>query len=652
MKTKTLIGITNNRLVLFIIVLYLILSGLLLNQDLPLEGDSSIFFNLGKSLSSGMGYKDLYFPGNPLHVQYPYFYPFFLSLCLLILPETVIGLKLSSVLFGIASLVAIRIFFYDECKNRQDIKFSMDEFHHKNIYFLALLVISTNLWFLSFSIAIIPEMAYLFFSMLSIIIVKHYVKEHNLVNKYLWLLLICLGVVFYTKTIGFSLLLAVVGYLFFIAEDYKKGLLITCWELLLVLLWLKFFVFVPKQNVVSQDYITQLSPLISFSFISTIKLWAANFWGYFKSITSLFSPAYFLGDESFEGKQYFLLLYTLIEKKTIFSPDSLPLFYRLIILSIGGITCFGFLNRMKNIDLSEVYVLCYLLIILICPSSFFAYSSNRYLFSLFPFLIFYFFSGIILVLRKMQKVFNKKIDNIALYGTGVFLLISNLLPTIFWIKNNISYVIDYKYLSIDEKREYHPFWLWDYFSSAYWVKKNTLPGAIIMYVCPQAFYLYSHRKTVFFNVLPYDPRGTVLEEIKLIIKEKKVNYIVESYKKQEEIITRLNDDFKNFVFVPLVKFLDGGIIYKVANVPSKVKLLNIEGVYCYNRKNYNEAILKFKESIKIKPTFVTYYNLGRCYESKRMFSLALQMYKEAIQLQSNYELAKENYEIVRKMDNK
>ncbi|MCK5535146.1 hypothetical protein KAI68_08515 [bacterium] len=57
------------------LVLYLILAGLLLNPDLPLEGDSPIFFNLAQSISSGQGYKDIYFPGNPVHVQYPYCYP-------------------------------------------------------------------------------------------------------------------------------------------------------------------------------------------------------------------------------------------------------------------------------------------------------------------------------------------------------------------------------------------------------------------------------------------------------------------------------------------------------------------------------------------------------------------------------------------------
>ena len=630
------------------LVLYLILAGLLLNPDLPLEGDSPIFFNLAQSISSGQGYKDIYFPGNPVHVQYPYCYPGLLALIIVLFPKTVVGLKLLSILFGAASLIAIQKLFSNRYKTE-----SIN---------LIILLTCTNLWFLSFSVILLPEMLYFFFSLLTLITGRAYIRHKSLVNRYLWILFVCLGVVFYTKTIGMALFLAITVYLFFIEKNYKKGILILSWELFLVLFWIKFLVLVSEQSslpIISQNYIIQVFSDNTFSFLSKVKLTLNNLSGYFHSISSLFLPGYFLGEDTFEGKRYFCLLYNLIDEVKFFNPRSLLVFSKTIIIFIGSITCFGFLRQLKDKNLNEIYVICYLVVLLFSPELFYAYSGNRYLLMLFPFLIYYFFSGILLVLnfkgndakdRKRRKFIRK----ICFILTGV-LLVVNLTPVAFWIKNNMSYVVNYKYLSVKEKKYYHSFLLWDFFSSACWIKENTSPQSVIMHFSPPGFYLYSKRKTVFFNYLPYHPRGTVSEEIKLIIKEKEVDYVVESCKMQREIIYCLNDTSKDYVVVPLVN-LSKEIIYKIINISPQGKLLNKEGIYWYNEKNYEQAIIKFERSIKIKPNFYTFYQLGRCYQGKKMFNQALQMYKKAISLQPNYEIAKSKQasilDILKKTGNK
>ena len=295
-----------NKIFLFILVLYLILAGLLLNPDLPLEGDSPIFFNLAKSISSGSGYKDIYFPGNPFHVQYPFFYPFLLVSVITFFPGTITGLKLLSILFGAASLIVIQILFF----NRY-------ETHSVNLktphLFLIILLTITNLWFLSFSVVILPETAYLFFSLLTLIIVPKYAKQKNLINFYLWFLLISMGVSFYIKTIGLSLFLAITLYLFFIVKDYKKGFLILSWEVFLTLLWGNSFLLIPTQHTVSQNYIALLFSADTFSFLSMLKLILNNISGYFQSISSLFLPVYFFGEETFEARRYCFLLYSLMK---------------------------------------------------------------------------------------------------------------------------------------------------------------------------------------------------------------------------------------------------------------------------------------------------------------------------------------------------
>jgi 4-amino-4-deoxy-L-arabinose transferase-like glycosyltransferase len=341
-------------------VLYLILAGLLLNPDLPLEGDSPIFFNLAQSIASGVGYKDIYFPDNPDHIQYPHGYPGLLAMVIILFPKTIVGLKLLSILFGAASLIVIQILFSNRCKT-----------HSVNLktFYLSLITLLTvtNLWFLSFSVILLPEMFYFFFSLLTLVISKVYFKQKNLVNKYLWLLIFCLGLTFYTKAIGISLLLAITVYLFFIMKDSKKGFLILGWGVFLIVLWIKFLLLIPSKSspsIISQNYITQLFSDNAFSFSPMIKLVLSNLSGYFQSISSLFLPVYFLGEETFEARRYCFLLYSLINEINFFNLQSFLFFSRVLIISIGSVTCFGFLQQFKYKDLNEIYVTCYLLVLL------------------------------------------------------------------------------------------------------------------------------------------------------------------------------------------------------------------------------------------------------------------------------------------------
>ncbi len=350
----------SNRIFLFILVLYLILAGLLLNPDLPLEGDSPIFFNLAQSIASGVGYKDIYFPDNPDHIQYPHGYPGLLAMVIILFPKTIVGLKLLSILFGAASLIVIQILFSNRCKT-----------HSVNLktFYLSLITLLTvtNLWFLSFSVILLPEMFYFFFSLLTLVISKVYFKQKNLVNKYLWLLIFCLGLTFYTKAIGISLLLAITVYLFFIMKDSKKGFLILGWGVFLIVLWIKFLLLIPSKSspsIISQNYITQLFSDNAFSFSPMIKLVLSNLSGYFQSISSLFLPVYFLGEETFEARRYCFLLYSLINEINFFNLQSFLFFSRVLIISIGSVTCFGFLQQFKYKDLNEIYVTCYLLVLL------------------------------------------------------------------------------------------------------------------------------------------------------------------------------------------------------------------------------------------------------------------------------------------------
>ena len=69
---------------------------------------------------------------------------------------------------------------------------------------------------------------------------------------------------------------------------------------------------------------------------------------------------------------------------------------------------------------------------------------------------------------------------------------------------------------------------------------------------------------------------------------------------------------------------------------------NLGSAY-FDQKNYNESILNYNESLKLKPTEVTYVLLGNTLAVKKDFNNAVRAYQNAIRINPNYALAYFNY---------
>lgn len=636
------------------------MSGLLLNPDLPMENDEPYYFVLAKSLSLQRGYKHIYYPGNLIDVEYPPLYPLFLALFMRFVTQEVIFLKVLSILFGIGALVVIYFLFFERCKSTsgEESRSLLPNIQHSSCLWLILLLTATNWWFLSFSVIIAPEIAYLFFSITALYFLEKYSQKSNLVNKYLFMMLLMLIVTFYTKSLGLAIILASFIYIFWAKRERKRGLFLVIISLFLIFPWfLKDIIITNTDKMISQNYLSQIFFGYKGSLLSSMKTIATNIFYYSKAISSLFIPGYFMGEPKFEGLSYSSCLCSLMNKDKLFNPQILPLFSFFIMVIFVGMTFIGFIREfIKKKGLIEIYVLCYLGLLIILPFGFYVNAGKRYLLSLLPFMLYYFFKGVSLFETWRLRIQRRPLDSpnynqkgflkgfSLQFITGSILLMGNLVPTFWSIKGNISYLANYRFLSEKEKRNYHSFWLNDYFTLAKWIRENTPPDAVLMHFFPAAFYLHTNRKTVFFNKIPYWPEKRDFHAIKADIEKGGVTHIIVGSPEQKEIIYRLNTELPQYVFIPIAE-IEVNRVYRVIKVNPRVKEINRQGAFWYKEGNYGLAIAEFEKAQKIEPTFVGYFNLGRCYEEKGEKEKSLKMYKQAVRLEPDFEVCKIRFDI-------
>ncbi len=639
--------VNKNKYLLIIVALFILIGGLLLNPDLPMENDEPYYFVLAKSLSLQKGYMHIYYPeGGLVDVEYPPLYPIFLALIMKLVEYKVIFLKGLSLLFGGAALIAVYIFFTKKDKS------SFFQKDKQVFYLLLLLFTATNWWFLSFSVIVAPEIAYLFFSVGALYFLEKYRQKSGLVNKYLFGALLMLIMTFYIKTLGLSLILSAIICFFWMERKYKKGVLLGVVSFVLICPWVfRNSLITNPDRILSQNYFNQFLFGYEGNLWGIVKTIGLNIFHYGKAISHLLLPGYFMGESMFEGLSYSPCFCSLMNNDKLFKPQVFPFVSFFIIVFLSGTAIFGFIRHLiKKKSLMDIYILCYLGIIMIFPLCFYVNAGKRYLLCLLPFILYYFLYGISFAEKWRLKIKEKTLRtegsakgilhfcNLWVVAV-VILLLGNLVP-IFWsLKGNISYLIHYEILTEKEKRNYHSFWLNDYFTLAEWLKENTPSDAVLMHFFPAAFYLHTERKTVFFDRVPYYPEERSFRDIETDIEKRGVGYIIGASPQQEEIISWLNTELEQYIFIPIVQ-IEVNKVYKVVKVNPLIKGRCKQGAFLYNEGEYDLAIAEFEKAQSIESTFVGYFNLGRCYEEKGEKEKAQIMYKRAVALQPNFKVGK------------
>ncbi len=618
---------------ILILLLHLFCSLLLLIPDFPIGGDNDELFLLGRSISQKHKYQDIYYPSSPPHTKQPFFYPLILALGQFLFGENIILLRLISVLFGTGSLILVYLLF------------------KKKISFLSLLLLlfftATNPFFLIFSTSFASEMPYLFFSLLFFIILEKYENQ----KRFLLIAGFLLVIIFFTRCIGASLMVATFFY-FITEKKYRQAFLLMCLCSFLILPWeiRSGFLF---REAITKPYIDEF--IIYLSGLNVLlfgKMIIGHIVYYFGQIVVLFIPGYFIGLEefSFVNEKCFPSLHSLINNMGIFYVGrAYRFFYFLssIILSITVII--GLFSQIKKKDkrLLFFYIFSYSAILLIHNGE------SRYLFPLLPFILYFIIKGVSFFVVKRYCY----LKQVAIVLIILFHFYYNLIPIAEMIYNNVVYLKNYKHFSIKMRGNYHEYWHNSYFRAAPWIEQNTSPNAVVISDWAPAFYLYSHRQGVFLENAPCWPNYRSWEEIKLTFESGIADYFVVSTEEERKLLKKLNKECQNLIFNPLAIMFEPEIfftdqvvrIYKLVQVSSLTKSFFEKGLYNMGEDNYVEAIPEFEKVINMVPGFFgVYYQMGVCFEKKGLLKQACVMYRKAVDLQPNYEIAKSRLAILQK----
>jgi hypothetical protein len=303
-------------------------------------------------------------------------------------------------------------------------------------------------------------MSYLFFSLATILFFEKYIENNNTNKLYLWMGGITLILALYTKMVGWSLVIASLLY-FFINKKHREFWLIG---------GISFFCFLPWiiRNILVSDlpmeYITSIVSGYKTCSLNIAKSIIFNTISYGNAIKYILLPGCFLHKLSWELLSAFSLL-----TKCNYVSFPFPLVLSIFLV---GILLFGFYFKIRQkFSLLESYVICYLLVLLICPPDFFLSDGKRYLYQILPFLSYYFLSGLFEISREI-KFLHFMVKKTIILSLVLIVLIPNLMCSLCLIKGNINYLVNYKNLSKEEKKDYYASWFNVYFTSALWIKEK------------------------------------------------------------------------------------------------------------------------------------------------------------------------------------
>ena len=362
---------------------------------------------LAKSLLTGNGFRFINHPDSPPAHPFTPGYPVILLPSLIFGKERIIPLKIPSLIFAVLTLFFLQRYFLD--------------IPYKKFY---LFLVAFNPYIFSFSHQVMSEMSYLFFTLLALILCE----KRNVSWKDSTSILFTLVFAVSLRQIGVTLFLSI---LIFSLWKKKKWLFLPLFLTFIFLTYLAW-----KDIFNSSSYISQVfhSPYAKTSLPISLPSFLKRIMNNFATYTTGFQRNYFL--------RIFSVLFVLL---TI----------------IGWIK-----NFKKNYPILSIYFFFYSLILLIWP-----WSGVRFLVPIIPFILYFFWVGLELFIRKRRLLWT---------GAITLLLVASLGKDIIEIKKVHT-------------NFYPPEWK-NYYKIAEWSKINLPKGSIVICRKPYLFYLWSGEK--------------------------------------------------------------------------------------------------------------------------------------------------------------
>jgi len=465
-----LINLSDRKIFLILLLVFLVLIMLLYDPKLFTGGDSATYLILAKSLLQGSGYRELFDPGMPPHTQYPPGFPLILIPGLIIFGNNFALIKLIIIGLALGGFALLYLMLKRKEENRN--------------WLFPLLILAVSPILLEYSHWILSEIPYLFFSLLAIYLFDRFSVLKR--NNYIFFILMAISVafVYFVRTIGMSLVLACLIYLL-----YKKR-----WKELIILVVIVGVFIIPWQ-------------------IRNSKV-GGQTGGYFQQFFAKnpYDPE--LGNITFS--EYLSRVLANFKLYTFYVVPQIlfPAITSIVLLNILGFVCLALLVtgfvviiKRKTFGTWELYLLFFMGITLSWPQ---VWSGDRFLIPIIPFLLYYIISGL--------KHFSAwlKFKNLTPLIV-ILMVILALADSIKKIPTNLSNLS--AYLKGDKYAGYSIDWQ-QYFETLTWLKENTPKVAIVVSRKPNFTYLLGQRKSFLFQ-LSNDPKRVIDD-----FYQKKANYLL------------------------------------------------------------------------------------------------------------------------------
>jgi hypothetical protein len=434
--------------------------------------DDAHYIILAESMASGQGYQLINFPHPQIERVFPPGWPILLTPLTFFFPGNYSVFKLFTLIFWLASLPLMYKLFSKRIESP----------------YLEILIglIALNPFLVGTSVTVMSESAYLFFSLITLILFDALNSE----KPNYWLVILIAVAVIYSqliRAIGIAIFMALIIYLLFTRRFREAGITFVVFALgALLQFWLNLR---NGGSVVSAGYESQV---FNSSVLEKIGQMWANLLAYLNEIVaSSVVPAF--------G-----------EKITTMFGSALPLIENASILLI---IIRGVLLSRKKIHLMDIYVVIYLLGVLAYWNPIVGSVKVRYLIPIIPFLYFYLVQG-------LKWIFDRVTKNNLASSTRLMFAVTGILVLILLARN------------IQDWRDPVRNQITDLSIGADWVAENAPADALLMVNEPVPAYIQMRRKTIGY------PKA--LENIESYVVNQDIDYIIVGPKLQSPRSTKLD----------------------------------------------------------------------------------------------------------------
>lgn len=447
--------------------------------------DDAHYIILAESLSSGQGYQLINFPKPQVERAFPPGWPILLTPLTFLFPANYTALKLLTLILWLASLFLIHKFFSKKIESP----------------YLKILtgLIAINPLLVGTSVTVMSETAYLFFSLLMLILFDRW-ENQQAKGNYGLVILIASAALYaqLIRTVGISIFVALLIYFLITRRFREAGLTLGVFGLSLLLqIWMNLR---NGGSMISAGYESQV---FNGSVIEKIGQMWSNMLGYFSEVlASALVPAF--GD-----------------RVTALIGPSIPILANAIIILL---ILLGIILTIQKIHLADIYFVIYILAILAFWNPRVGSVKARFLIPIIPFLYYYLMQGIKWSTNKLTKNNTIYTLRIVIVLTGMLLLLSLARNLQDWISPVREQITD---LSI----------------GADWIAQNAPQSAIIMVTDPIPAYVHIHRNTLAYPSADLD--------LDTYLNNQHVDYIVVSPRLQSPR-SNLLDEFTENQLLPFL----------------------------------------------------------------------------------------------------